>query len=234
MTVGTFSRLSLSAAVFVLCVNSVRCDEIRRPTLSETLHLAVKQNGIARFKVNENEKRRAGTRSDYFPTITNHSNALHISELQNIAIPPGSLGSAAGASISPQCIVVSLGKQTLLSSGTMIAQPLTLLLRIHPKNRAAAVEGATWQGRLKQAEDEIALEVHALYFGSLVALLQKKAPLAQPPLIGRAYVPERNVLFAIVILPVQRRTNSTRVSKHQRPKTLGVNDELSARFRYTG
>lgn len=234
MTVGTFSRLSLSATVFLLCVNSVRCDEIRRPTLSETLHLAVKQNGITRFNVNENEKRRAGTRSDYFPTITNHSNGLHISELQNIAIPPGSLGSAAGASIYPQRVGVSLGKQTLLSSGTMIAQPLTHLLRIHPKNHAAAVEGATWQGRLKQAEDEIALEVHALYFGSLVAQLQKKAPLAQPPLIGRAYVPERNVLFAIVILPVQPRTKSTRVSKHQRPKTLGANDELSARFRYTG
>jgi hypothetical protein len=67
--------------------------------------------------------------------------------------------------------------------------------------------------------------------------------LASPTAIVRAYGPERNALFAIVILPVQSGTaSSTPVSKHQRPerfqrpwviKTLGVNDELSAKFRYT-
>jgi hypothetical protein len=74
--------------------------------------------------------------------------------------------------------------------------------------------------------------------------LEANSPLAQPPLIVRAYGPDRNALFAIGILPVQSGTTSrTPVSKHQRPeafqrpwviKTLGVNDELSAKFRYTG
>jgi outer membrane protein TolC len=177
MTRGTLSRISLTAAVFLLCVNSARSDEIRRLTLSEAVHLAVEQKRTLKIvKVKENKERKAGAaRSAYFPTITNQSNALHISELQNIVIPPGSLGTAAGASIPPQSIAVSQGKQTLLSSGTMIAQPLTQLLRIHQENRIAAAEVATSQDELKNAEDEIVLEVHTLYFGILVAQLQKKA-----------------------------------------------------------
>src|SRR6266481_1874687 len=178
MTRGTLFRLSVTAAIFLLCVNSARSDEVRRLTLSEAVHLALEQNRtvkIARYKVKENEERKVGARSTYFPTITNQSNALHISELQNIVIPPGSLGTAAGASIPPQSIAVSQGKQTLISSGTMIAQPLTQLLRIHQENRIAAAEVATSRDELKNAEDEIALEVHTLYFGILVAQLQKKA-----------------------------------------------------------
>ena len=178
MTRGTLFRLSVTAAIFLLCVNSARSDEVRRLTLSEAVHLALEQNRtlkIARYKVKENEERKVGARSTYFPTITNQSNVLHISELQNIVIPPGSLGTAAGASIPPQSIAVSQGKQTLISSGTMIAQPLTQLLRIHQENRIAAAEVATSRDELKNAEDEIALEVHTLYFAILVAQLQKKA-----------------------------------------------------------
>jgi outer membrane protein TolC len=178
MTRGILFRISVTAAAFLLSVTSVRPDEVKRLTLSEAVHLALVQNRtlkIARFKVKENEERKVGARSAYYPTITNQSNALHISELQNIVIPPGSLGTAAGASIPPQSIAVSQGKQTLISSGTMIAQPLTQLLRIHQENRIAAAEVATSRDELKNAEDEIALDVHTLYFGLLVAQLQKKA-----------------------------------------------------------
>ena len=178
MTRGTLFRILVTATAFLLCVNLARPDEVRRLTLSEAVHLAVEQNRtlkIARLRVKENQERKAGARSAYFPTITNQSNALHISELQNIVLPPGSLGTAAGASIPPQSISVEQGKTTLVSSGTMIAQPLTQLLRIHQENRIAAAEVATSRDELKNAEDEIALQVHALYFGILVAQLQKKA-----------------------------------------------------------
>jgi outer membrane protein TolC len=178
MTRGTLFRTLVTLTAFLLCVSLARPDEVRRLTLSEAVHLAVEQNRtlkIARLRVKENQERKAGARSAYFPTITNQSNALHISELQNIVIPPGSLGTAAGASIPAQSISVEQGKNTLLSSGTMIAQPLTQLLRIHQENRIAAAEVATSQDELKNAEDEIALQVHTLYFGILVAQLQKKA-----------------------------------------------------------
>jgi len=140
--------------------------------------MAVEQNRtlkIARFKVQENEHRKEGARSSYFPTITNQSNALHISELQDFTIPPGALGTAAGVPIPGRNTTLPQGKQTLYSSGTMIAQPLTQLLRIHQENRIAAAEVANSRDELKNAENEIALQVHALYFGILVAQLQKKA-----------------------------------------------------------
>ena len=57
----------------------------------------------------------------------------------------------------------------------MIAQPLTQLLRIHQENRIAAAEVASSRDDLKNAENEIALQVHTLYYGILVAQLQKKA-----------------------------------------------------------
>ncbi len=69
--------------------------DVRHLTLTEAVHLAISQNRalkIARLKVVENEQKKAGERSAYFPPITNQSNALHITDLQNIGIPAGALG----------------------------------------------------------------------------------------------------------------------------------------------
>jgi outer membrane protein TolC len=156
----------------------VEAAEARRLTLPEAVHLAVSQNRtlkIARLKIEENQQKKAGDRSAYFPSITNQSNMLHISELQNVVIPAGGLGVAGGALIPAQGISIQQGKQTLFSSGTMIAQPLTQLMRIHQQNRIAAIEVAISRDDLKQAENEIAVQVHTLYYGILVAQLQRKA-----------------------------------------------------------
>jgi len=48
-------------------------------------------------------------------------------------------------------------------------------LRIHQENRAAAADIVTSRDELKKGENEIALEVHSLYYGILVAELEKKA-----------------------------------------------------------
>jgi outer membrane protein TolC len=175
---GRSLRISTTAGVLLLCAASALRAEVRRLRLEEAVRLAVEQNRtlkIARFKVQENEHRKEGARSAYFPTITNQSNALHISELQDFTIPSGALGTAAGVPIPGRSTTLPQGKQTLYSSGTMIAQPLTQLLRIHQENRIAAAEVANSRDELKNAENEIALQVHALYFGILVAQLQKKA-----------------------------------------------------------
>ena len=178
MTGRNFLRRAAIAGVFLFCAIAVRGDELRHLNLEEAVRLALQQNRdlkIARLKVKENESRKAAAHSDYLPTITNQSNVLHISELQNITVPAGSLGSLAGANLPPQSISVGQGKQTLYSSGTMITQPLTQLLRVHQENRVAAAEIATSQDELKSAENQVALQVHTLYFGILVAQLRKKA-----------------------------------------------------------
>ena len=152
--------------------------EMRHLTLTEAVHLAVSQNRalkIARLKVTENEQKKAGERSAYFPQITNQSNALHISELENVGIPAGAFGAVGGALIPTHGITLPQGQKTLVSSGTMIAQPLTQLIRIHEANRIAAAEVAVSRDDLKKAENQVALQVHSLYFGILISRLQKQA-----------------------------------------------------------
>jgi outer membrane protein TolC len=178
MTQGKILRVMATAGVLLICATSSVTAEVRRLKLAEAVRLAVEQNRnlkIARVKVQENEHRKEGARSAYFPTITNESNALHITELQNLAIPSGAFGSVAGVPIPARSTALPQGKQTFFSSGTMLAQPLTQLLRIHQENRIAASEIASSRDDLKNAENEIALQVHALYYGILVAQLQKKA-----------------------------------------------------------
>jgi outer membrane protein TolC len=178
MTCGRFLQVMAAAGVFLFCVTSSLTAEVRRLKLAEAVRLAVEQNRtlkIARFMVQENEHRKEGAHSDYFPTITNQSNALHITDLEDLSIPPGAFGTAAGVPIPARNTALPQGKLTLFSSGTTIAQPLTQLLRIHQENRIAAAEVATSRDELKNVENEIALQVHTLYYGILVAQLQKKA-----------------------------------------------------------
>jgi len=171
-------RFTAATGALFLCAISSLANEARHLTLTEAVRLALQQNRtlkIARFKVQENEYRKVAARSDYFPTTTNQSNVLHITELQNLSIPAGAFGAAAGVPIPNSSTLLPQGKKTLFSSGTMIAQPLTQLLRIRQENRVAAAEAATSRDDLKNAENEVALEVHSLYYAILVVQLQKKA-----------------------------------------------------------
>jgi hypothetical protein len=117
--------------------------EVQHLTLTEAVHLAISQNRalkIARLKVIVNEQKKAGEHSAYFPAITNQSNALHVTSLQNIGIPAGTLGAVGGSLVPAQNVILPQGQQTLFSSGTQISQPLTQLIRIHAANRIAAAE----------------------------------------------------------------------------------------------
>jgi outer membrane protein TolC len=174
-----FSRVFGIAALCILCaLPQVGAAEVRRLTLAEAVHLAVTQNRalkIARLKIEENQQKKAGDHSSYFPTITNQSNILHLTELENVLIPSGGFGNVGGTLIPAQGINLQQGKKTIYSSGTMISQPLTQLIRIHQQNRIAAADVAISRDDLKKAENEIAVQVHTLYYGILVTQLQQKA-----------------------------------------------------------
>lgn len=171
-------RFTATVGALFLCAMSSLANEARHLTLTEAVHLALQQNRTlktARFKVQENQYRKEAARSDYLPTITNQTNVLHLTELQDLSIPAGAFGVAAGVPVPNSGTLLPQGKNTLFSSGTMIAQPLTQLLRIHQENRVAAAEVATSRDDLKNAENEVALQVHSLYYAILVVQLQKKA-----------------------------------------------------------
>jgi outer membrane protein TolC len=172
------NRAILVAAVGIVAAATQYADDVRHLTLTEAVHLAISQNPalkIARLKIAENEQKKAGERSSYFPSLKNESNILHVTELQNISIPAGAFGMAGGSFIPSVDTLVYQGKDTLYSSGTQLSQPLTQLIRIHDANRIAAADVAISRDNLKKAENEVALQVHSLYFGILIAQLQKQA-----------------------------------------------------------
>ena len=153
--------------------------EVKRLTMTEAVDLALKQNRmvkIARLQVQENQEKKAGAKSLYFPTLKNESNVLRISELQNIVIPTASFGVIPGVvSFPPRDIVIDQGKQTLVTSGTSLVQPLTQLLRIRQENKIAQAEVATSQSDVRKAELEVTLKVHEMYYTLLVAELSRRA-----------------------------------------------------------
>jgi outer membrane protein TolC len=170
----------LTPVIAVLALQSVLSgEEVKRLTMTEAVDLALQQNRmvkIARLQVQENQEKKAGAKSLYFPTLKNESNALHISELQNINIPTGSFGVIPGVIALPsRDIVIDQGKQTLITSGTSLVQPLTQLLRIRQENKIVQAEVATSLAEVRKAEVEVALKVHEMYYTLLVAELNRRA-----------------------------------------------------------
>ena len=178
MIYRTCSRILAVTALGTLAAQPQYAADVVHLTLTDAVHIAIRQNRalkIARLKVTENDYKKAGEHTAYFPKIDNESNALHITGLQFVEIPAGGFGTVAGTPIPGRGIIIPQGKLTLYSSGTQISQPLTQLIRIRQANRIAAAEAAISRDDLKKEENQVALDVHTLYFGILIARLQKQA-----------------------------------------------------------
>jgi outer membrane protein TolC len=187
MKLKHLARISAIAGLGIFLAIPQDAADIRQLTLTEAVHLAMGQNRalkIARLKVVENEQKKAGERSSYFPKITNQLNVLHVTELQNIGIPAGAFGVVGGASVPAQGVVLPQGQNTFFASGVQLSQPLTQLIRIHAANQITAAEAASSREDLKKAENEVALQVHMLYYGILIARLQKQAAEQQTTYAG--------------------------------------------------
>ena len=153
--------------------------EVKRLTLTEAVQLAVSQNRdlkIARIRVAESREKKAEARSNYFPQIKNRSALLRITSLEDLQIPAGAFGLVPNIGAVPyHNVQITQGAQTLETSGTTLAQPLTQLIRIHQANRIASSETASTRDELKKAENEVAVKVHELYFNILATRLLKRA-----------------------------------------------------------
>ncbi|HYZ86068.1 MAG TPA: TolC family protein [Bryobacteraceae bacterium] len=168
----------LGFAELALLIVQTGLAEVRHITLQEAIHLAISQNHalkIARLKVEENQQKKAGEHSSYFPSLTNQSNLLHVTDLETVSIPPGGLGHVGSTLIPAGGVSLLQGNKNVYSSGTMLSQSLTQLIRIRQQNRMAAAEVAISRDDVKKSEDEIAVQVHTVYYGILIAELQKKA-----------------------------------------------------------
>src|SRR4029077_9281529 len=106
----------------------------RKLTLQEAIDLATRANhGLkaASYQVAAEEQNRRIAKSGYFPSITNESFALHITDVQRVDAPAG----AFGPGIPATNVFLTQGRETFESSGTTLAQPITQLIKIHANNK---------------------------------------------------------------------------------------------------
>ena len=146
----------------------------RRVTLQEAIDLALRANHSLRaasYQVAAEEQKRRIAKSSYFPSISNESNLLHFTDLQRVEVPAG----AFGPSIPASNVFLTQGTPTIESSGTMIAQPITQLIKIHQANKIAEAEVKLSQATFKKASTDVVFSVQELYYRVLTSQLQKEA-----------------------------------------------------------
>jgi outer membrane protein TolC len=163
----------------ILVLVSAAAGEEQKLTLQEAIDLALHQNHsvkIARYDLAAELEKQRGARSNYFPTISNESNALYVTDLQRIQVPPGTFGAIPGGPPIPSSTVfLTQGRNAFQSSGTMLAQPVTQLIKIHEANKIAAGEVGISQASLRKTSTDVVYNVHELYYRLLTAQLQQKA-----------------------------------------------------------
>jgi outer membrane protein TolC len=172
--------IALFAASFSLCARAQNSAPApRKITLAEAVELALKHNHIvliAGLQVQEKQHAKEVARSGYFPSITNESRVIRVTDTQFIEIPQGSLGTVAGTPIPAQPAILNQGEKTFITSGTGLVQPLTqLFTRVKPANDLARADLDATRANEKATENDIALRVHEIYYQVLVSQLHKSA-----------------------------------------------------------
>jgi outer membrane protein TolC len=151
-------------------------------TLREAVELALQRNHVVRLaglEVEEHEHMKDVAKSAYFPSVRNDANVTHVSDTQLIEIPAGGLATVGSNLIPPQTLILNQGGQTFTSDGIGVVQPLTQLLKINAANDVARASVAAARGKARSTQNDIALQVHRLYYRILIAEAQHRAVLAK-------------------------------------------------------
>jgi outer membrane protein TolC len=151
----------------------------RKLTLQEAIDLALRQNHSvksAHCAVAAEQQKRRIAQSTYLPTITNDSNLVHISDLQRVEVPAGAFGTIpGGAPIPASTLFLTQGTKTFETSGTMLSQPLTQLIKIHQADKIAAADVKTSEASLTRTSSDVVFRVHELYYRVLATQMQRQA-----------------------------------------------------------
>lgn len=175
---NVLNPVTMSLASVVIFIHIANGQE-RKLTVQEAVNLALHQNHavkIAHYRLEADRQKLRGARSTYYPKVTNESTFLHLSDLQRVEVPAGSLGSIPGSVNLPMSnVFLPQGKETLETSGTEIAQPLTQLIKIHDANKIAAADVEISEASLQATSTDVVYSVHELYYRILTTQLQRKA-----------------------------------------------------------
>ena len=148
-------------------------------TLEEAVTLAVAQNSsikIGSAKVRESREKRKSVRSDYFPHLSNESNAFNITQNQKVTIPAGSLGAVPGNGGFPtQDIKIKQGSDSAFVTHTTLEQPLTQLPKIYQADKMALAEQQIAAADLGKTKTDVIYDTHRLFYSLVIVRKQKDA-----------------------------------------------------------
>jgi multidrug efflux pump subunit AcrB/outer membrane protein TolC len=153
--------------------------QARRITLDEAVALATKQNStikLAHLKAKEMDAKVGEARANYFPVLSNESDAAHLQNIEHMEIPMGALGVYPVIGPIPgENGSLPLGHHNFILSTTTAAQPLTQVFKIHAGVEVAKADAGVARDDAHRAENEVALNVKKLYYGLLSAERRKQA-----------------------------------------------------------
>ena len=170
-------------SIVALTIASACDGQERKIGLQEAIDLAVRQNHavkMAHYEVAAEKEKKRNAYSDYFPSITNESNAIHITNLERIEVPPGAFGAVPGGPLIPSATTyLTQGNLDYQTSGTMLAQPITQLIKIHDSNKIAEADLKTSEASERKTITDVVYKVQELYYQVLTTQLQRKAAVLQ-------------------------------------------------------
>jgi outer membrane protein TolC len=170
---------AVGVALLLLAFGGVAHAQTQRITLDEAVALAQKQNStvkLAHLKEKEMQARVTEARANYFPVLSNESDAAHLDNIEHMQIPMGALGVyPATGPVPGENDSLPLGHHNFILSTTTAAQPLTQFFKIHAGVDVARADEGLAQADARRAENEVTLKVKQLYYGLLTAERQKQA-----------------------------------------------------------
>jgi multidrug efflux pump subunit AcrB/outer membrane protein TolC len=172
-----------AAALIALSLGIGAHAQSRTITLDEAVALATKHNSavtIAGERVKEMDAKVREARANYFPSLTNDSNAAHIVNQQSIQIPQGALGVYPQIGALPGSPVsLAQGKASFLLSTTTLSQPITHYFKVHAGVDAARAEAAGARADERRTGDEVAFKVKEVFYSILTTQRRRDAMDAQ-------------------------------------------------------
>jgi multidrug efflux pump subunit AcrB/outer membrane protein TolC len=173
------SLVGVGVVLLVLAFAGVAHAQTQRITLDEAIALATKQSStvkLAHLKEKEMHAKVTEARSNYFPVLSNESDAAHLQNIEHLLFPMGSLGVyPVPGPVPGENDSLPLGHHNFILSTTTAAQPLTQYFKIHAGVVVAQADAGVAQDDARRAENEVALKMKQLYYGLLSAERRKQA-----------------------------------------------------------
>ena len=179
VVIACLIQLAFVSPVFLVAqkVSSAPGTEVRDDpagvhlTLPAAVQMAIQHNRhitLAHLAVTDSEAQKKLAQSHYYPILKNESAVLHITELQGIKIPAGTIGQTTTGLLPAETLTIDQGAATTYTSGTELAQPLTQMFKIRAGVKAANADLNSARIESNDAENGIVLLVHQLYYGTLI------------------------------------------------------------------